>query len=321
MSRTTDIKQLAKIARMYYEEDMTQAAIARKLNMSRSLVSKLLTKARDKGIVKITICDESNRPYQEMENYLKKIFGLSTVIVIAEAQEHSRHEIALEAGRYLIMRLADINTVAVSPGRMIREIADNISVNKSYFHATFVPMAGGLSKEYSKVEPNCISEIFAMKFGAKNMRMHTPIIVDSVDAKEILQRQHFVRTVLDTAKSADIALVGIGSTFRYAEVREAYLHGYDKSDTLDSNIVKGDLSYNYFDKNGELFDCKWNHLLMGLNLDDIRKIPEVICAASEIEKTESIYIAAKYNLIDTLIITEPIAQRLLWYRTKEWKGN
>ena len=53
MSRTTDIKQLAKIARMYYEEDMTQAAIARKLNMSRSLVSKLLTKARDKGIVKI----------------------------------------------------------------------------------------------------------------------------------------------------------------------------------------------------------------------------------------------------------------------------
>lgn len=40
MSRTTDIKQLAKIARMYYEEDMTQAAIARKLNMSRSLVSK-----------------------------------------------------------------------------------------------------------------------------------------------------------------------------------------------------------------------------------------------------------------------------------------
>ena len=53
MSRTTDIKQLAKIARMYYEEDMTQAAIARKLNMSRSLVSKLLTKARDKGIVPI----------------------------------------------------------------------------------------------------------------------------------------------------------------------------------------------------------------------------------------------------------------------------
>ena len=60
---------------------------------------------------------------------------------------------------------------------------------------------------------------------------------------------------------------------------------------------------------------------MGLNLDDIRKIPEVICAASEIEKTESIYIEAKYNLIDTLIITEPIAQRLLWYRTKEWKTN
>lgn len=29
MSGATDIKLLAKIARMYYEEDMTQAAIAR----------------------------------------------------------------------------------------------------------------------------------------------------------------------------------------------------------------------------------------------------------------------------------------------------
>ena len=35
MSGATDIKLLAKIAKIYYEEDLTQAAIAIKLNMSR----------------------------------------------------------------------------------------------------------------------------------------------------------------------------------------------------------------------------------------------------------------------------------------------
>lgn len=321
MSESTDLKILANIARMYYEDGMTQNAIAKKINMSRSLVSKLLTKARDKGIVKITICDNLKNPFQEMENYLKKSFGLSSVLIIAGDQNNSRHEIALETGRYFTRRLADVTTVAVSAGRMLREIADSITVNKSYFHVTFVPMAGGLSEEYSKLEANSISEVLAIKCGAKNMRMHAPIMVDSADAKEVLQRQYFIRTVLDTARSADIALVGIGSTFRYAEVREAYLHGYDETDTLDRNIVKGDLSYNYFDKSGKLYDCKWNRLLMGLNLEDIRKIPEVICAVSEIEKAESIYIAAKYNLIDTLIINEAIAQRLLWYRTRDLNGN
>lgn len=319
MSGSTDIKMLAKIARMYYEEEMTQEAIARKLNMSRSLVSKQLTKARDKGVVKITIRDELKRPFQELENYIKKVFGLSTVIIIAGDQETSRHEIALETGRYLTMRLADVTTVAVSAGRMLREVADNISVSKSYFHAKFVPMAGGLSEEYSRLEANSISEALAMKYGAKSMRMHAPIMVDSVDAKEVLQRQYFIKNVLDAARSADIALAGIGSTFRYAEVKEAYLHGYDESDILDTNIVKGDIVYNYFDKNGKLYDCNWNRRLIGLNLEEIRNIPEVICAASEIEKAESIYIAAKYNLIHTLITNETMAQRLLWYRTREFR--
>lgn len=321
MSQSSDLKKLAEIARMYYEDDMTQNAIAKKMNMSRSLVSKLLTKARDKGIVKITIYDELKKPFQEMETYLKKTFGLSNLIIVPSTPNNDHHEIALEAGRYLAMHLEHVNTIAVSGGRMMHEIASNMSVNKSYFHTTFVPMAGGLGDEHSKLEANSVSEIFAIKCGAKNMCLHSPIIVDSSEAKEMLLRQYFIRTVLDTARSADIALVGIGNTFRYAEVQEAYHHGYENAEMLDTSIVKGDLSYNYFDKSGRLYDCKWNQLLMGLNLNEIRKIPEVICAASEIEKAETIYIAAKYNLVDTLIINEDIAQRLLWYRTRDLRGD
>lgn len=319
MSGKVDMKVLTQIARMYYEEEMTQEAIAKEMNMSRSLVSKLLTKARDKGVVKITICEEVNHPFQEMEKQLQKIFGLTGIIVVEGDHETSRQKIAEEAGRYLLRRLSDVTTVTVSAGRMIREIADSLPVGKSYFHVNFVPMSGGLSEEQSKVEANSVSEVFAMKCGAKNLRMHAPIVVDSPDAKEVLERQYFIRTVLDAARNADIALVGIGCTFRYAEVREAYLHGYDAADTLDSRIIKGDLSYNYFDKNGNLYECEWNHLRMGLDLDEIRNIPEVICAASEPEKAESIYIAAKHRLVNTLIINESIAQKLLWYRAREYE--
>ena len=43
-----DLDLLVQVAHLYYHEQMTQQAIAKKLNMSRSLVSKLLAKAKEK---------------------------------------------------------------------------------------------------------------------------------------------------------------------------------------------------------------------------------------------------------------------------------
>ena len=49
--------QLINIAKMYYEANMTQNDIAKRLGISRPLVSKMLTKARECGIVSITVND------------------------------------------------------------------------------------------------------------------------------------------------------------------------------------------------------------------------------------------------------------------------
>lgn len=47
--------QLIAAARLYYENNLTQAEIAQRMGVSRPLVSKLLTKAREVGIVHIEI--------------------------------------------------------------------------------------------------------------------------------------------------------------------------------------------------------------------------------------------------------------------------
>ncbi len=46
---------LAQVARNYYEERLTQDDIARRINASRSTVSRLLQQAVDRGIVRILI--------------------------------------------------------------------------------------------------------------------------------------------------------------------------------------------------------------------------------------------------------------------------
>ena len=49
------IERLVKIATMYYEENKNQSEIASALGISRPLVSRYLTEARDFGNVKIQI--------------------------------------------------------------------------------------------------------------------------------------------------------------------------------------------------------------------------------------------------------------------------
>ena len=51
------IERMIAVAHMYYEEDMNQSQIAKKLRISRPLVSVLLKEAKACGIVKITMND------------------------------------------------------------------------------------------------------------------------------------------------------------------------------------------------------------------------------------------------------------------------
>ena len=44
---------LVEVARLYYEQNLTQTEIGRKLSLSRSTVSRMLQRARDTGIVTI----------------------------------------------------------------------------------------------------------------------------------------------------------------------------------------------------------------------------------------------------------------------------
>ena len=48
-------KLLAKIAYMYYEQELTQAQIAKELAIYRTTVSRMLSQAKKEGIVEIKI--------------------------------------------------------------------------------------------------------------------------------------------------------------------------------------------------------------------------------------------------------------------------
>jgi DNA-binding transcriptional regulator LsrR (DeoR family) len=77
----SDPNLLIEVARLYYEQQLTQSEIGRQINVSRSTVSRLLQEARDLGIVTITI-DYNVARDRSLEQQLQKWFDLKDVRVL-----------------------------------------------------------------------------------------------------------------------------------------------------------------------------------------------------------------------------------------------
>ena len=60
-------KKLAYVARRYYLEDQKQSDIARELGVSRPLVSRMLSEARELGIVEIAVHEPGAREARLLE--------------------------------------------------------------------------------------------------------------------------------------------------------------------------------------------------------------------------------------------------------------
>lgn len=80
---------------------------------------------------------------------------------------------------------------------------------------------------------------------------------------------------------------------------------------MEKNKVVGDINSRFFDKNGEEADIDINQHVMGISLEDIKKIPTVMSIAFENSKIDAVEVAVKHKLFNVLVTTDEIAKRLL----------
>ena len=70
-------RTMFRASRLYYDEGLSQQAIAKQLGLSRPTVSKLLKTAREIGMVTITIAEPDGRDHYQLEETLEARFGVN----------------------------------------------------------------------------------------------------------------------------------------------------------------------------------------------------------------------------------------------------
>ncbi|WP_129732083.1 sugar-binding transcriptional regulator [Ectobacillus funiculus] len=311
MSSFEDRRILVKIAHMYYEEGATQSQIADEIGVSRSLISKYLAKAKDLGIVEIIIHDDTIHPFRQLEGKLERLYGLREVVCIPNlGNESSKSRLGAAATKYLLRVIRDGQTIGVSAGTTLHEVAEAMSTNQQYPSVTFVPLVGGMGNERVDIHANHIVAKLAESMQAQYKLLHAPVMVDSKEAKEIFMRQTSIQDVFNLATQSNIAIVGIGGTPEHSTMVQSYL-GKEHQEHFDHTDIVGDICYNFIDKNGRTAHSSWNEKVITLELEKLKEIPLIIGVACGLEKVQAIKAALEGRLVHVLVTDEQTAKALL----------
>lgn len=309
---TFEEKNIIKIACLYYDDGLTQAQIAKIIGVSRSLVSKLLLDAREQGIVEITI-NSKNEYTSKLERSLEAVYGLKTAMVI-DSKDLTNEEVEKVAANYgahyLKDRLKSINSIGISWGKGIRRIVDSI-IHSSNTDISVIPLIGGMGDSHVNIHSNQLCYDFAQKIRGQSKYLYAPAMVSDEQLAIALRNNHTIKSVLDDGSSVDFAIVGLGNPYAGSTMEEIGYLGEKDIQQLKNDHVLGDINSNFFDARGEEVDNEINKSIVGITLEDIRKIPQVMTIVDDLRRMRIAKIAIETNLINILVTTDKIAQALL----------
>jgi len=309
-------KTLIRVAEMYYMEDKNQSEISKELNIHRSTISRLLKQSRESGIVDIKINYSSHFSLQkELEEY----FDFLTVIIYPKS--NTSQTIESFSADYISDILFDGAKVGLSWGSTLSSISTTIRPS-NFSNITFIPLIGGpsgvLSSEY---HVNTITNNFAKNVVGKAILIDAPALPDTVELKNALMSTKYNSFILSQWSDLDIAIFGIGSwKLSKSAIWQAF-YSKEVINKLHEKNVVGDVVSRFYDKNGTHIDNALDDRIIGINLNNLNKIPLRIGVAHSIEKAEAILGAIKGKYLNTLITSEETVVEILRLLKKKPKAS
>lgn len=305
-------RQLVKVSSMYYNDGWTQAQIAEKLGVSRPVISKLLQRAKDEGIVKVYIKDESVHTV-ELERKLERYFDLADVVVVPNnglTGEMAKREVGQAGANYISNNLKDVKSIGVSWGETLASLVQEYPFERRE-EVTVVPLEGGMGVKQVQIHANQLASELAKKLHSTCTYLYAPAIVETEELQDRLMGMQDVQTVLESGRNVDIALIGIGNPFASSTLMKL---GYLQEDNLahlrEVGAV-GDIGYRFFNEDGQPINNSLNKKVIGISLEEFKSIKKVIAVVEGEHKVESILGALKGKFIDVLITDELTASAIL----------
>ena len=304
---------IAEICRMHYLDNLSQNEISSNLRVSKSAVSRLLKDGRDKGIVTFHIKDYEDR-LSSLEDKLEQSFKLKEAVVVSNeeimSEESIKKKVAKAAAILLQRRIRENDTIAVSWGTTLAEVTKALNP-PSHLNIDIVPLLGGIDITGRDIHSNEIARRVSEAFKGKYYTLNSPVFVSNLQTKEAFEKEKSIKAVIDKAKSADIAVVGIGSPKQSSTmIKRGYFSIKEFTKLTDKGVV-GDICTNFYDIQGNILNLSLHNKMIGLGLKELKYIPIVIGVACCEDKKKAILGALRGGHVNIIVTNKGVAEYLI----------
>jgi len=115
MSRIDELRLMTKVARLYYVDHLRQTEIAEQLDISQATTSRLLKRAQEEQIVRITL----NAPvgtHADLERQLESTYGLKEALVVESLPNEKQimRDLGSAAAHYLNTTIKPNEVIGIS---------------------------------------------------------------------------------------------------------------------------------------------------------------------------------------------------------------
>ena len=315
MTLNEKVSHAVKAARMYYYQNMTTGAIANEMNVSRSTVSRLLSHAKDNGLIDIRIVDPTEEP-NRLSDLIKKKFNIKNVHVVAVPEIAGEAEwlqrVANFTANYLNTIFESNMILGVAWGTTLTAISNHL-LRKTTYNSQIVQLNGAGNTQSMGIEyASQIVMRFAENYQARAHLFPVPTFFDYPETKKALWQEGSIKRILDLHSKADLLLYSIGAV-NAGIPSHVYSGGYlVQSDykELEKFKIAGDIATVFFKENGRFDNIPLNSRASGPNLELFQQ-KHGICVVSGLAKVRGLNAALTGHLMSELIVDEPTARVLV----------
>jgi len=314
MSRLDEIRLMAKVARMYYDQGIRQQEITERLNIHQSKVSRMLKRAREANIVRISVATPAGF-FPELEDELESRFHIKDAVVIDSDGEEERivRDLGAAAAFYVETTTKPKMIIGISSwSRSLFSMVETLHPSTVGFGGKVVQILGGVGNASSQYQAMLLAQRLAGLIGASPVLLQAPGVVGSAEAKAVLVKDAAVEEAARLFSKLDLALVGIGSLEPSSLLASSgNIFSIGERRQLRRAGAVGDICFHFIDKQGRLVESPLMKRVIGIDLPTLKSAPRVVGIAGGKSKVPAILASLKGKWINVLITDRRTAEELV----------
>ena len=303
---------IAKVSWLYYFGGHTQQEIADKMNLSRSKVGRLLSKALSEGIIEIKFRAPSDSYHPSLEAEFEKRFQLREALITNSSPDYKQLQdnLGRATASYLERTLEDGFVLGIGLGTTIAAVVPHLGPGRAK-NGTIVTLSGGFSQAGIDNIPFNVGWPMADRLNARLEIMLCPLVAESAGSCQAILNDGNLQAQLERARQCDISLTSVGP-INYE--MNLYKFGYVAIEDVRSLItggVVGEVLSSFYDASGQILETELNKRTIGLGIPDLERIPTNVVVSGGLDKVEALLGALRNGFLDVLITDLETAQAIL----------